>query len=281
VADDNKAADAKSRETTIAAAKPQSASSPGALISTAFTNIRTIHAFSMQDYVVDKYADITLERSKAREQKGVYGGLGFGGSNFVIFSIYALLFWYGSQLLKDEEITFEEMLIAMLTLMLGALGLGHALADLSDQTTAVQAAKRMFKIIDSSVDQSANPIDGFSEEGVTLPSGAEQGAAVALEHLTFRYPTRKEIKVWQDFSLAINSGEVIAFIGPSGCGKVSLSLLYLFTDLVSNEHCLFPLSQSTIINLLLRFYDAEAGNIMYNGEAISNLNVRWLRSQIG
>jgi ABC-type multidrug transport system fused ATPase/permease subunit len=57
--------------------------------------------------------------------------------------------------------------------------------------------------------------------------------------------------------LTIESGETVALVGASGSGK------------------------STIVNLLLRFYDPQSGAITLDGRDIKSLNIRWLRSEIG
>ena len=58
-------------------------------------------------------------------------------------------------------------------------------------------------------------------------------------------------------NITVKPGETLALVGQSGCGK------------------------STCIQLLERFYDGSAGNVMIDGERISELNVKWLRQQIG
>ena len=73
----------------------------------------------------------------------------------------------------------------------------------------------------------------------------------------FRYPTRPEVEVCKDYNLVIEPGQVVALVGPSGSGK------------------------STIMNLLLRYYDPIEGQVLLDGQDIRELNVRWLRSQIG
>jgi ATP-binding cassette subfamily B (MDR/TAP) protein 1 len=75
--------------------------------------------------------------------------------------------------------------------------------------------------------------------------------------LKFSYPTRPDVNVCQGYSLTIEPGQVVALVGPSGSGK------------------------STIMNLLLRFYDPIEGQILLDGVDIKDLNIRWLRSQIG
>jgi len=223
----------------------------GAIISTAFNNMRTIAAFSMQFKIADTYCAITNEISEKRIKRSITAGLGFGGSNTVLFLTYALLFWYGSTLIESGDVSFEEMMTAILALMLGALGLGQAMTDMGDQKAGLIAAKRVFKNID---DAKNSPINGLSSEGAR-PTAAIKGK-IELRNINFVYPTRPDSVVCKNFNLVINPGEVVAFVGPSGSGK------------------------STIINLLLRFYDPVSGEILLDDEPIRNYNVRWLRSQL-
>lgn len=223
----------------------------GAIISTAFNNMRTIAAFSMQFKIADTYCALTNEISEKRIKRSITAGLGFGGSNSVLFLTYALLFWYGSTLIESGDVEFEQMMTAILSLMLGALGLGQAMIDMGDQKAGLIAAKRVFKNID---DAKNSPINGLSNEGIK-PTADVKGK-IELRNINFVYPTRPDSVVCKNFNLVINPGEVVAFVGPSGSGK------------------------STIINLLLRFYDPVSGEILLDDEPIRNYNVRWLRSQL-
>lgn len=141
---------------------------------------------------------------------------------------------------------------AILSLMLGALGLGTALNDLGDQKDGLKAAKRIF---DAVAEGESSCIDGLSNEGTRPPQ--RPTGRIELKNVNFFYPTRPDAKVCKNYNLTVEAGQVVALVGPSGSGK------------------------STIINLLLRFYDPIDGQVFLDGEDISKLNVRWLRSQIG
>jgi ATP-binding cassette subfamily B protein len=92
-----------------------------------------------------------------------------------------------------------------------------------------------------------------SEE--TAPVDGRARGAIEIDHLTFEYePGRTVI---DDLSLHIAAGETLAIVGPPGAGK------------------------STLIRLLLRLYDYEAGNIRLDGREIRTTNRQWLRRQIG
>jgi len=78
---------------------------------------------------------------------------------------------------------------------------------------------------------------------------------LAVEGLTFAYPTRRGQPALRDLSLTVAPGEAVALVGPSGAGK------------------------STLFDLLLRFYDPDAGRISLDGQALPALDPRDLRRQ--
>lgn len=87
-----------------------------------------------------------------------------------------------------------------------------------------------------------------------VQESGEQGS-VAIRQVAFSYDKGK--KLIQNFNLQVQPGQRIAIVGPTGCGK------------------------TTLINLLMRFYDVDAGNIMVNGVETRKMPRRQLRSQIG
>ncbi|KAJ1624746.1 P-loop containing nucleoside triphosphate hydrolase protein, partial [Pavlovales sp. CCMP2436] len=94
------------------------------------------------------------------------------------------------------------------------------------------------------------------QEGLTPEPRSLQGR-VQFEHLYFRYPSRPDVQIYSDFSLSIEPGTTCALVGGSGSGK------------------------STAVQLLLRFYDPDAGRVLLDGMDITTLQLKWLRQQIG
>ena len=88
-----------------------------------------------------------------------------------------------------------------------------------------------------------------------LPSPSR--GAVAFEQVTFHYPSRPNAPALHDFTLEVKPGERVAIVGPSGAGK------------------------TTVMQLLLRFYDPEAGRIRFDGIDIRDLDPAALRAAIG
>jgi ATP-binding cassette subfamily B (MDR/TAP) protein 1 len=80
---------------------------------------------------------------------------------------------------------------------------------------------------------------------------------IEFTDVDFAYPTRPEVKVFSGFSIRIEHGTTVALVGESGSGK------------------------STVISLIERFYDPQGGVISLDGVDIRELQLRWLRFQIG
>jgi ATP-binding cassette subfamily B protein len=86
---------------------------------------------------------------------------------------------------------------------------------------------------------------------------ARGGSAVRLEEVVFHYPSRPRQAALQGVSLEVRPGETVALVGPSGAGK------------------------STVFQLLLRFYDAQAGRISIDGVPVQEVSLGDLRGRIG
>lgn len=111
---------------------------------------------------------------------------------------------------------------------------------------ALACAARVFKLIEEKP-QVAEPADA---RVLTDPEGN-----VSLDHVYFSYVPDK--KLIQDFNLKVKPGQRVAIVGPTGCGK------------------------TTIINLLMRFYDVDSGEIKVEGTDIRNMTRKSLRTNYG
>lgn len=80
---------------------------------------------------------------------------------------------------------------------------------------------------------------------------------ITLEHINFSYPSRPDVPVVKDLSITFPAGKTCALVGASGSGK------------------------STIVSLVERFYDPLSGVVRLDGIDLKDLNVKWLRRQIG
>lgn len=97
-------------------------------------------------------------------------------------------------------------------------------------------------------------IDASDSSGTVLE---DVRGDIELREVHFRYPARPEVQIFAGFSLNVPSGKTAALVGHSGSGK------------------------STVISLVERFYDPEAGEVLIDGVNLKNLNLRWIRGKIG
>ena len=84
-----------------------------------------------------------------------------------------------------------------------------------------------------------------------------KGLKIDFNNVSFSYPTKNNITIIKDLNLKVEPGKIIAIVGSSGSGK------------------------TTLTNLLLRFYDVDKGEILINGINIKDIDLTWLRSNIG
>lgn len=111
---------------------------------------------------------------------------------------------------------------------------------------ALASAARVFELIDE------EPIAAEAEDAVELKQAEGN---VSLEHVNFSYTPEKPLI--EDFNLSVRPGQRVAIVGPTGCGK------------------------STIINLLMRFYDVDSGSVKVDGNDIRNMTRKSLRANYG
>ncbi|KAK3105070.1 hypothetical protein FSP39_016614 [Pinctada imbricata] len=211
--------------------------------------VRTVISFNGQNQELKRY-EKSLEESKATGiKKSLLTGVLIGTTFLIMFSTYALAFWYGSEQVKEGSLTAGEVLTVFFCVMIGSFSLGNAAPHLGALAAAKGAAAVLFEIIDNKP-----TIDATSDRGQRPPS---VGGDITFKGVNFSYPTRKDVQVLTDFNLSISKGQTVALVGSSGCGK------------------------STVVNLIQRFYDPSHGKIVLDGVELTELNVNWLRQNIG
>jgi ABC-type multidrug transport system fused ATPase/permease subunit len=156
----------------------------------------------------------------------------------------AAVLWLGGRALIHGELTAGKLVAFFLYTFVVA----GALGDVSDLWSSLQraagATDRLFAVIDT-VPEIRSP-----DRPRALPAGK---GAVKLERVSFAYPSRRGQPVLTDVELEVAPGEVVALVGSSGAGK------------------------STILSLLHRFYDVDAGRVLFEGVDVRELALGDLR----
>ena len=159
----------------------------------------------------------------------------------------AAVIWLGGRALHNKELTGGELTAFFLYTFIVAGALNDVAGLWGALQRAAGATDRLFAVIDT-VPEIASP-----ERPRALPPGK---GAVRLDGVSFAYPSRHGQPVLTDVDLDVAPGEVVALVGPSGAGK------------------------STILSLLYRFYDVDAGRVLFEGVDVRELALGDLRRSL-
>ncbi len=168
---------------------------------------------------------------------------------FLIFGGIVAVLWVGARLVLTGEMTPGELSQFVLYAVLTAASVGAVSEVWGDVQAAAGAAGRIKELLD------ARPDIAPPAQPVALPSPAQ--GAVAFQDVTFSYPSRDDVSALDGFSLEIKPGETVALVGPSGAGK------------------------TTVFQLLLRFYDPQAGRVTIDGVDLAKADPVEIRRLIG
>ncbi|XP_065930084.1 ATP-dependent translocase ABCB1 isoform X2 [Magallana gigas] len=212
-------------------------------------NIRTVASLTKEEKMVDNYRSLLIGPYYTSLKKAHLTALAFSFSTGILFFAYAAAFWFGAYLIKEGEMDYTDVFKVFGAIVFGAMALGQSSAFAPDASKAKVSAAHIFYLLEQEP-----TIDPYSEEGKKdLPVNSK----IRFEGLRFRYPTRPDVEVLQGLTLEVEPGETVALVGASGCGK------------------------STTVQLVERFYDPEDGIVYLDSNNIKDLNVQWLRRQIG
>jgi ATP-binding cassette subfamily B protein len=164
---------------------------------------------------------------------------------FLVFTAVVSVMWIGARDVIAGRITAGELgqFIFYAVFVAGAVG---ALSEVwGELMRAAGATERLAELmaVENPVQAPANPV---------APVEPARGA-VRFESVRFRYPARPEVSALDDVSFEVKPGETVALVGPSGAGK------------------------TTVFQLLLRFYDADAGRVSLDGAAVADMDPEALR----
>ena len=210
------------------------------------SGIKEIQIFNREKIENEKFIKINEKHKNAWLKTVWYNSIFFPIAEISTSITIGLLVWYGGGLvgLGQSSITLGTIfLFIQLSQMLY-----RPLRQIADKFNTLQmgmvAANRVFKILDNS--------EFIKDEGKLKPDIIDGN--VSFKKIEFSYDSKNQ--VFKDFNLNIKAGEKVAIVGSTGSGK------------------------TTIVNLLLRFYELDKGEILIDGKNIKEMSIDLLRSNI-
>ncbi|WKY04625.1 hypothetical protein Q1695_005549 [Nippostrongylus brasiliensis] len=234
--------------TTFTIAETIKYSKAGKIVEQTISSIRTVCALNGLQYEIGRYKVALLEARRAGILKNLFVGLSFGLMGLTNFSSLALAFFVGITWTVNGELQLQDLMTTFFSVMMGSIALGQAGPQFAVLGAAQGAAASIFEVLDREPE-----IDSSSKVG---RRDMRIKGDIEVKNVVFNYPSRPEVQVLKCLSLNVSAGETVALVGSSGCGK------------------------STIVSLLLRYYNVLGGEIRIDGVPINDINIEFLRNQI-
>ncbi len=211
-------------------------------------SVNVVKAFTNEHLEVNRYQTALGRVVKLALHAATYRG---GFVSFIIFAIFGGIvgvIWFGAGLVQSGDMNLSDLFTFILyTTFIGASigGLGDLYAQINK---TVGASERIFELL-------AETSEVSIQESAT-PSVSPVRGDITYKNVQFAYPSRADLPVLKGISFHVNAGEKIALVGYSGAGK------------------------STIIQLLMRYYNNQSGDILVDGKSISEYGISELRKNI-
>ncbi|MCR8980653.1 ABC transporter ATP-binding protein [Brevibacillus laterosporus] len=207
---------------------------------------RVVKAFNREQETIDQFAEKNQRLKKVGAQAQVFSGIIPPLMNAINNVSFALVAGIGGYMAVQGAIT-----IGIITAFLNySKQFARPLNEMANQFNMLQSAfagaERVFEVLDEEPE--------FADQTVARSLGQVEGK-VEFKDVTFGYKSDKP--VLQEINLTAEPGQMIALVGPTGSGK------------------------TTIVNLLMRFYDVQKGSVIVDGQDIRQIEKEDLRSSIG
>ena len=217
-----------------------------ALIDEMIGNQKIVQAFSHEDEALESFDEINERLEKYSLRALFFSSITNPSTRFINALVYAGVGVFGAVSAIHGGISVGQLSCFLSYANQYTKPFNEISGVVTELQNALACAARVFELID----EEAQVPD--AEDAVVLE---EVKGDVDLEHVYFSYEPGQ--KLIEDFNLHVNPGERVAIVGPTGCGK------------------------TTLINLLMRFYDVNSGTIRVSGVPVKDMTRSSLRSSYG
>ncbi len=209
---------------------------------------QTVQAFTHEVLSRAKFGNVTEKSFVAARKRIATRAILTAIVIFIAFSAIVGFLWMGATDVRAGDITEGELVQFMIYTIMVAGALAALTEIWGELQRAAGATERLVELL-TAEDTVADPV-----AAVAMPPALR--GEITFDDVSFSYPSRPSISALDQVSLQIAPGETVALVGPSGAGK------------------------TTIIQLVLRFYDPQSGTIRLDGMDLKDLDRAAFRKQI-
>ena len=217
------------------------------MIEESFSQESLLQAFNAQDQFKDKFIEINDDYAGYSQEAIFYSSTVNPATRFVNALIYALVTGFGAfRILSGTSFTVGQLVTFLNYVNQYTKPFNDISSVLAELQSALACAERLYSVLDQEEVKESGKKD-LQEEAVE--------GAVQFDHISFGY--RPDQPLIKDLSVSIPPASKVAIVGPTGAGK------------------------STLINLLMRFYEVDQGRLLLDQEAVTSYSLASYRKQFG
>ncbi len=217
-------------------------------------NQQIVKSFSYEERSFEGFKKYNAELYTVGLKAQIAGALANPSTRFVNALVYASVGIFGAITAVTGGITVGGLSCFLTYANQYTKPFNEITGVLTQLQTAIAAANRVFKVLEEESETPDNPENTCYAKSQTDTKSTQKGT-VEFKNVFFSYT--KEKSLIENFSLKVEKGQHIAIVGPTGCGK------------------------TTMINLLMRFYDVTKGEILVDGVNVKDIHRNVLRSKFG
>ncbi|MCM1157492.1 MAG: ABC transporter ATP-binding protein/permease [Bacteroidales bacterium] len=221
-----------------------------ALVEEMVGNQKIVQAFGYEDDAMRRFDGINEELSGYSLRAIFFSSLTNPATRFVNSLVYAGVGIVGAFIAVRGGITVGQLSCFLSYANQYTKPFNEISGVITEVQNAIACAARVFELLDEPVE-----LPDAADSMVLSKEAVERESNIELKHVAFSY--QKEKPLITDLNLSVRKGQRVAIVGPTGCGK------------------------STLINLLMRFYDIDDGSIAINGTSIYKITRDSLRENYG
>lgn len=215
----------------------------GGLCEEMLSDIKTVKAFCYENEAQNRFDEINTKLKKAGVKAMFYSAMVNPVTRFVNGIVYAAVAIMGAYLAIKGELSVGQLSCFLTYANQYTKPFNEITGVITELQTATAAAARVFRLLDEEEEAGDAGKMEFTARG-----------DVDIRDVSFSYTDKPLI---ENFNLSVKSGQRVAIVGPTGCGK------------------------TTLINLLMRFYDVKSGDILIDGVSVKQMTRKSLRSNFG